>query len=178
MDLEPGKVNTVRADSVTYNSCTFNLLEDFDQAGIRLIRSPYYTDSIHIISDPSVGLLEKNCGAALLSANDPSFWFQSNDSMYFPQGCNMYEELNYKSNYPFTVGLQAFIDGVAVNNGDDIIILNPSATWQKIYVNLGLASALEPSATWFKIYMYGVLDLTKQSSAAIYFDNIKVIRNG
>ncbi len=86
-------------------------------------------------------------------------------------------ELNYKGNYSFTVGIQAFNNGLPGNN-DDIVVLKPTGTWQKIYVDLNLASALEPTSTYFKVYMYGVLDLTVQSSAAIYFDNIKVIRNG
>jgi hypothetical protein len=181
VNLVPGHIDTIQSASVTYNNCTFALLEDFDQAGLKLTHSPYYTDSIHIISDPAIGLLEGKCGAALLNAGDPSFWFTCIDSFPMPIGSIRYMEINYKGNYPFAVGLQSFVNGIAINNGDDIVILKPSSTWQKIYVDLNILNAQDPlvaSATYFKVYMQSVLDLTVQPSAAIYFDNIKVIHNG
>lgn len=173
-DLEPGVVDTLKP-STTYGSVTFSQREDFDQSGLTLEPSPQSADTeVHRINTPNI-ILEGFCGAALLDASHQTFEFISIDSFPAPTGSIKYMELDYKCDNEFTIGLQSYTQSSAYK--DDLLILKPTGTWTKIYVSLNTSLELYPSATRFKIYLRGVLSNGK-SSAAIYFDNIKVIRNG
>jgi ligand-binding SRPBCC domain-containing protein len=72
---------------------------------------------------------------------------ESSISYPLPAGVsNVYLEINYKCNAPFTVGLQ----------GDlfqkDALIINPQSSWNKIYVALANAVSSTPVSDRYKVY--------------------------
>lgn len=86
------------------------------------------------------------------------------------QGNSIFLELDYKCNDLFKVGLVA---GVGREEYIDLIYVNPSEKWNKIYVNLGPNITDIQSADYFKVFITSTVD--ESSEAEYYFDNIKVI---
>lgn len=86
------------------------------------------------------------------------------------QGNSIFLEIDYKCNEIFEVGLFAKISGV---ESMPLIFVNPSETWNKIYVNLGPNITDAQEAEYFKFYIAGKVD--ENSEAEYYFDNIKLV---
>ena len=86
------------------------------------------------------------------------------------QGNYIFLEIDYKCTEQFKVGLLARVGGI---QQIDLIYVNPSPTWNKIYVNLGPNITDYQEAQYFDFFISGVLDGTKE--AEYYFDNIKLI---
>lgn len=88
------------------------------------------------------------------------------------QGNSIFLELDYKCTDLFKVGLFA---KVGKEETMDLIYVNPSEKWNKIYVNLGpnITDAAVDNPEYFKVFLSGTVDET--SEAEYYFDNIKVI---
>ncbi len=86
------------------------------------------------------------------------------------QGNSIILELDYKCTESFQVGLRAKISGVETF---PLYNVNPSPTWNKIYLNLGPRITDTPEASWFEFYIASSID--PDSEAEFYFDNIKLI---
>lgn len=85
-------------------------------------------------------------------------------------GNSIFLEIDYKCNDIFEVGLFAKVSGV---ESIPLIFVNPSPTWNKIYVNLGPNITDTQEAEYFKFYIAGQVDEDKE--AEYYFDNIKLV---
>ena len=91
------------------------------------------------------------------------------------QGNSIFLELDYKCTEMFTVGLLAKIASEEVM---ELVHVNPSKNWNKIYINLGpsITDAASRTPEYFKVYISGATE--KGTEAEYYFDNIKVIYRG
>ncbi len=91
------------------------------------------------------------------------------------QGNSIFLELDYKCTDMFTVGLFAKIASEEVM---ELVHVNPSKNWNKIYINLGpsITDAASRTPEYFKVYISGSTE--KGTEAEYYFDNIKVIYRG
>jgi hypothetical protein len=70
------------------------------------------------------------------------------------------------------VGLYANISGSKVPN--ELLIVNPSDDWNKIYINLSAAVSRNYTAQDFNIFFEAILEEDVEN-AEIYFDNIKLV---
>jgi hypothetical protein len=88
------------------------------------------------------------------------------------QGNSIFLELDYKCTEMFTVGLLAKISG---EERIDLVHVNPSAKWNKIYINLGpnITNTSVDNPEYFKVFISGSTE--KSTLAEYYFDNIKVV---
>lgn len=88
------------------------------------------------------------------------------------QGNSIFLELDYKCTDIFKVGLFAKI---SKEEAIDLIYVNPSESWNKIYVNLGpnITNAASDNPEYFRVFISGSVD--EGSNAEYYFDNIKVV---
>lgn len=86
------------------------------------------------------------------------------------QGDYIFLEIDYKCTEQFKVGLLARTGGL---KQIDLIYVNPSPTWNKIYVNLGPNITDNQEATYFDFFISG--NLNGSQEAEYYFDNIKLI---
>ena len=88
------------------------------------------------------------------------------------QGNSIFLELDYKCTDLFTVGLFAKI---ASEEMIELVHVNPSEQWNKIYINLGpsITDASSDSPEYFRVYISGATE--KATVAEYYFDNIKVV---
>ncbi len=87
-------------------------------------------------------------------------------------GTPIFLEMNFKTNHPVTVGIYA--DNPATNNQQALVILNPTTTWKKIYINLTSAVLSTPTATSYRIF-YGTTKTENEKTAVIDIDNLKLI---
>ena len=88
------------------------------------------------------------------------------------QGNSIFLELDYKCTEVFTVGLFAKI---ASEEMMELIHVNPSEKWNKIYINLGpnITDASSSNPEYFRVFISGSTE--KNTEAEYYFDNIKVV---
>ena len=86
------------------------------------------------------------------------------------QGNSIFLEIDYKCDEVFEVGLFAKISSV---ESIPLVYVNPSPTWNKIYINLGPNITDTQEAEYFKFYIAGKID--EGSEAEYYFDNIKLV---
>ncbi len=88
------------------------------------------------------------------------------------QGNSIFLEMDYKCTDLFTVGLLAKI---ASEDMIELVHVNPSEKWNKIYINLGpsITDASSSNPEYFRVYISGATE--ENTVAEYYFDNIKVV---
>ncbi len=90
------------------------------------------------------------------------------------KGSNVYVELNYKADQQFYIGITS---SLLPSSKAVLLQINPSATWNKIYVDISQAVLdYNVTATGFQIYFL----LQKQvgvSQNTVYLDNLKLVHN-
>ncbi|MBR4157272.1 MAG: hypothetical protein IKU01_11340 [Bacteroidales bacterium] len=100
-----------------------------------------------------------------------NFCFTSTELRGLPnQGNSIFLEIDYKCTEVFEVGMFAKISQM---ENIPLVYVNPSPTWNKIYINIGPTITDTQDAEYFKFYIAGMID--KNSEAEYYFDNLKLV---
>lgn len=95
----------------------------------------------------------------------------SGDGFVLPSGnSNVYLEINYKCNTPFTIGLTSG-DG---SQTYPALVVNAQENWNKIYVQLSTAVSSIVSNR-YKVYFEFLKDADNSDQKQIYLDNIKLL---
>lgn len=89
-----------------------------------------------------------------------------------PPGSEVFLELNYKTENTLVVGVFYRSTGIEVQR--PLMVLNKSAEWNKVYVNLTVPKYDTPNASDFKIF-FGAQTDAGSSQATILLDNIKLV---
>lgn len=148
-------------------STVFEWRENFEESGRTLVKSANSETDYKVISgseafegaSATLGLENQFSVAQLESAQ----WLK------LPRAnANVYLELDYKCNAPFSVGLLA-------DDGSDkhVYSFNEQENWNKVYIQLAEKVNLDPSTNTHKVY-FRLLN-TNNPNARIYLDNIKVV---
>ncbi|MDO9001130.1 MAG: hypothetical protein Q7W45_15305 [Bacteroidota bacterium] len=153
-----------------YNSfTTFAWLENFDGTGFSLIKSTVNnSDTTWKFASPADSFEGKSAEVGL-TGNALIAQVESAITYTLPQASsNVYLEINYKSNQKFEVGV------LAGNETKGALIINPTDTWNKIYIQLANAVNMAPTASAHKIYfrMYKTSD---NANPKMFLDNIKLV---
>lgn len=168
VNLDPGKTVSIDPEVSYFPAVTFKWKEDFESVGVSLTTTSLSDTSLQIISD-TAGVFEgRFSGAAYLDSNNPFFECASSASFSLPLD-NVYLEMNYKCNNSFSVGVYAAGNGSPFTT----LFVNPSAEWNKIYINLAneIGTAHSNPYTVF-------IRMAKNEGVALpelYIDNIKLI---
>lgn len=157
-------------------SITFGFIEDFEKPVINLNKIP--NSDTTIIKTDSVDEIWNDAdnnshysGYVWIGDTLNYFCVASPEFNDLPnQGGSIFLEIDYKCTEKFKVGLFAKMGVIKIIN---LIYVNPSPTWNKIYVNLGPSVTDAHEAEYFKFYLEGFVD--KSKSAEYYFDNLKLI---
>ncbi len=88
------------------------------------------------------------------------------------QGQPVFLEIDYKCDNAFGVGL--FVDEFSTITVAQLIVVNPSEKWNKIYINLGPNISLYGNNARYKVFFEGKLN-EGDTEARFYFDNIKLV---
>jgi hypothetical protein len=151
--------------------------EDFEQSNLSIdstARSEVNLVRTRLTELATAFPYEENKYAAKVVIDNDSATFEaaSHDAYKLPTtGTSVFLELNYKSNNPFTVGL--FLIGSVISQRS-VLVVNPSSTWNKIYINLTPTVSSSKDITNFKVFFTAKKN-TSDPQAEIFFDNIKLL---
>ena len=157
-----------------YQNLIFAWMEDFEGSGISIEENPASdTTIVKVLRQNSPDPNTKYAGAIYLTEDNPIYSGATNEAYAIPkQGSPVLMEIDYKINNYLATGLLIRDPGGYVKV--PLLILNHSADWNKIYVNLGPNLSLHPQASEYRVYFEAGLDHDKNSST-MYLDNIKII---
>ena len=153
-----------------YNSAVFRYKEDFSLASISMISSTP-GDTFGVKHD----LIQK-CMLMRLDASHTVCQAQTTSAFFLPTtGTNVYLEISYKCNTAFELGIIGTSSPAGpLTDQRSAGGANPSAAWNKLYVNLTDLLRTPPYYPYYYIYFYTTYD-TNTTTNEIYIDNIKVI---
>jgi hypothetical protein len=168
--------------TVTYKSnVSFELKEDFESTGI-VFQPDIISDTPIVFVDemtyPDIVQWGYRCGGIFLTEADSLFKAATHTYLDLPKGEQVFMEIDYMNNNTIGMGV------IAQNSADFIehtplVIMNAqpasSMVWKKIYIELTEDVSYEVNATSYEVYLLSVLD-AENTSAAIYLDNIKIVR--
>lgn len=168
IDLQLDKIVTLSPTVSYFTALNFKWKEDFENAGVSLTNTSASDTSIQISTDPSKVFEGNQSGVVYLDANNPYFEAVSSSAYTLPLA-DVFLELNYKCNNPFSIGIYAAGNQTPYTT----LFLNPSEQWNKIYINL----ANEIGALHSNPYNI-FISMAKSESVdfpELYLDNIKLI---
>lgn len=173
VNLERGKIITLTPDVEYFATVQFPWVEGFEGTGTTVIDLP---------SAPFLGVFEKDttpgnayegiaCGHAHLTNDTFDCQVKSSATFSLPttSGQKIYMELHYKADNPFVIGI--------ITNLTEFrpwLTVNPSATWNKIYVDITSTVYTSPIPSSYQVY-FAMNKATSISQADIYIDNIKLL---
>ena len=175
----PDSVIYLKSPKTEYHpNLIFAWLEDFEDTGNSLDETSA-SDTVIERTEPEnnpdafISQNSKYSGAIYLTEERPIYSAATYNSFPMPkQGSPVLMEMDYKTNNYFNTGL--LIRETSGYIKVPLLILKHSATWNKIYINLGPNLSLHPQATEFRVYFEAGLD-TDRTSSTIYLDNLKII---
>ena len=156
----------------TYKDETiFDWMEDFEDPG--LIFQATNNSDTSLIQNNKVVFEGNYSGAIYLDTENDAFECTSIDSLMLSyQNTEIYLEMNYKCNQPFTVGLQLIKLSEKINY--PIIYLNPKDDWNKIHIRLTDVITSNSDAYFQKLFIRARND-TVVADSKIFIDNIKLV---
>ncbi len=178
-DFIPGTVQSLGELTTSYYSDTkFPWMEDFEQPDIS-IESASWSDTIiertYPENNPEAFLSPNSrySGVIDLTSERNEYGGTSHNSFEIQTaGTIILLEMNFKTNNFVTVGLLIRDTYEIVEK--DLLILNHSEEWKKVYINLGSNLSLYPQAIDYKIIFRAGLE-EGMSDAHILLDNIKIV---
>ncbi len=178
--LVEGQVITV-APTVKYiSNVQFSFIEDFEGTGHIFYPRPSGSDTVlKITTIPSQVFEGSGSGIVGLSYADTIRFFEMvsdpNTRYILPaSGSPVFLEINYKCDYPVTIGLYAYSASNVYLGQYTAIQVNTSANWNKMYVYLSPIITSSIGGNKFSVFI-GTLNNTGQSTATLQFDNIKLV---
>lgn len=165
--LTPGNVVSL-TPAFSYRKATrFHFIEDFEAGNLF---SKTGGDTAIIRQSDTV--FEGNFSAALFLDTARNA-FEGHSPFYtLPAGEPVYVELNYRCDHPFQFGILGTKQGF--NTYYYKWNINPKSYWNKIYLNMG-SEVNSLQSEQYQILIRAVLDTTRQQTAAIFLDNIKLV---
>jgi hypothetical protein len=167
--IESGKT-IERPLTFKYNVNTkFAWMENFDSQGYTLIKSDTNpTDTNWKFASP-VDCFEGKCAEIGLTDGALIAQVEASATHTLPAASsNIYLEINYKSNQAFEVGM------VCGSVNKPALFVNPSETWNKIYIQLADAVNRDPKTSAQKVY-FKMVKTSDNANPKMFLDNIKLI---
>ncbi|MGZ5282782.1 MAG: hypothetical protein ACXWEY_10950 [Bacteroidia bacterium] len=170
IDLKRAKVDTIKPVWKYSELTKFPWLENFEGTSVSLELSDNSTTGFRITTT-SDSAFEGN--SAIKASIDPAHnYFECKTKMAYglPRGKAVWLEMNYKTEVPVEVGVYSI--GASGNMKLFAAGINPSAEWNKIYVNLTSTISYEPTTQVFQIYFAA---FNKNNGGTILIDNLKLL---
>lgn len=178
-DFVPGTTQSLGELTTSYFSDTkFAWIEDFEQSD-NSIETTSWSDTAIVRTMPEnspIAFLSPDSqysGIINLDADSSEYGGTSYNSFEAQTaGTIIIMEMNFKTDNYLTTGL--LIRDNSTVEEKNLLILNHSDDWKKIYINLGANLSLYPTAIDYKIIFRAGLESYK-SEAQILLDNIKIV---
>ena len=149
--------------------------ESFDGSGFSLAPTDQSDTIMYQLAPSDTNVFEgASSGVVYLDTTNTQFEFSSTTFYDLPgSGAAVFLEMDYKCSQEMQVGLYIDLPSSGLEQVP-IYNLNPTQTWNKIYIQLGYVVSTYSYSNKFKVYFKGVKDIGNQK-ASFYFDNIKVV---
>lgn len=175
--LEENKTITI-SPKTKYTSKTKFWIENFEDAGIKIITDPNYPYIFSTGNDPEISKYGQRYGQIKLSKIDSSWYGYTNGKLNLPKnGAEVYLEIDYINSNSILTGIQSVSLINGLKNNPNIQLNRQNETnlqWKKIYIDLKEIVSSSINADYFEVYFQAILDANLESSF-IYLDNIKIV---
>jgi len=179
LPLERGKVLSLKPVFKYYSTVSFPIVEDFEKNTGFFMKNSTSTDTFTTKIDTANAGFGDKCLMMQLSPTYTVCQVQSTSGFSLPNnGPNVYLEFNYKSNYSVEAGLIGSASpGVLGTDQRSAGGANPSASWNKMYIDLTNLVRTPPYYNYYFLYFYTSTAFDASVGAPkIYIDNVKVVR--
>jgi hypothetical protein len=176
-NLVPGETSFFNPQVSYFDSLSFPLLANFDDISGNKLESTSISDTnIFITTNPSKTFEGNGSQIVTLLRDSGYIEFQTVDAYDLPkQGTPVYAELNYKCTHILSVGIAAYYP-LSNTRKQLVINLNPTDTWNKVYLNLTNQVSTEIGAANYRLFFF-VEKLRGTGPAEILIDNLKIIHS-
>ncbi len=173
IDLQKEEIDTI-SPVVTYFPGKIQWKEDFEDAGISIVRYVDSDTSIYKTTDPADAFEGSFSGVANLDATRHYILCVSDSTLEIPQNQSpVFLEMNYKTNTYLTVGMYGKLAS-GTTERIPTIVLNPTNEWKKIYINLTYTANYTVNTNGFKVF-FEANKPDSLTSAKVLIDNIKLL---
>ncbi|MEI6851980.1 MAG: hypothetical protein WCL06_04020 [Bacteroidota bacterium] len=173
IDLQKEEIDTI-SPVVTYFPGKIQWKEDFEDAGISIVRYVDSDTSIYKTTDPADAFEGSFSGVANLDATRHYMLCVSDSTLEIPQNQSpVFLEMNYKTNTYLTVGMYGKLAS-GTTERIPTIVLNPTNEWKKIYINLTYTANYTVNTNGFKVF-FEANKPDSLTSAKVLIDNIKLL---
>jgi hypothetical protein len=174
-ELFPDSVITIQPHATYAEGLQFAFIEDFESVGI-IFEKTLRSDTLMVKSnDPQHVFEGLYSGYIAVDAARPFCEVESLNSYQLSQtGGFSFVEIDCKSTMHFYIGVMANEAGYTTQH--PIIVITPSDTWKKIYVNLTPTVSRLQKAYSFNIFIAAQLDQS-ETKGEVWIDNVKLIHH-
>lgn len=171
--LYPDSIITILPSAIYEEGLTFDFIEDFESVGLVFDKTERSDTTLMKVNEPEFVFEGEYSGHVVLE-NDRVFFEAKTLSTYdLPKsGGFCFIELNCKSTVPFYVGL--FANEFNFSTQHPIVVITPSETWKKLYINLTPTLMRLQTAINFNIFIASQLE-ENETGGKLWIDNIKLI---
>lgn len=136
MNFMPGEQVTISPTFRYTDNVKFRILDDFE-TGTEFTADLDLSSNTKLVSLPGIGYQDSRGGLMEVTSEDNVLIVASQSQLTgFPIGGDVILEMTFKSNTLIVVGINA-IYNFGVNQTFSKVILNPSQSWEKVYIDLG-----------------------------------------
>ena len=185
VNLQTGKISNLKPVVNYFQQTNFAWMENFEGVQASIIPNPMNPGDTTIKTTHDLTQVYEGRASGVITlapnVNKPNFTYEGISSpatgFSLPSDgmTSTYLELNYKCNNSFTVGFYASAGTGPIDFATPVPVagVNPSVTWNKIYLNLTPVLAQVPTSKYV-IYLYMVPD-RGVTTPVLYLDNIKLL---
>ncbi len=171
--LYPDSIIKIAPTSSFSDAAKIVWYEAFEDGGITLEKTYRSDTNIFKTSDITKRFEGDYSGIVNMDADHEFFEIKSSTSYILPQGGSaVFLELNYKCNQEFSVGVFANTPSQSLQS--EVLIINKSDTWNKIYVNLTGRVSANSDAINYNVF-FGAFKSADVAVPEILLDNIRLV---
>jgi len=175
INLDEGEIRKIEPVVTYFDSLQFAFMANFDDlSGSKLEAAGASDTTIALSSDPNLVFEGAGSMLAALYRDSGFIEFQMVEPVELPkQGTTIYLELNYKTTHILNVGLKANYTSSGTVSAP-LVSLNPSETWNKIYINMTRQVSQQVNAANYRVYFYAPKP-AGSGKMELFIDNMKIV---
>jgi len=170
--LTPDSITTIAGNVSYYANTEFAWKEDFESN--LTIEEQSQSDTAIIRTSEISDVFQGNySGRITLTALENFYLGYMKDAAQLPKlNSPVYLEMNYKIEEMLVIGMYSQVTGSILK--EDVLVLNTTDTWKKIYINFTPLVNRYSGSYDFKVFLESTLS-TGSDQAVILLDNIKLV---
>lgn len=178
LDLQKDSLMPLDVNMRYYGNSIFNMVEDFEDNNPQFETTPNSKAGWEVSSnaaDPSSWIFEGlHSGKSVLNVED--YYLQIITKEMFEnlpkQGLPVFIEMDFKTNTTIVLSFMSYVNGIGESH--DLIYLNPTEEWKKIYINLTSTISYQPNVHHYK-FVISANHSSNNEESVVLIDNFKIV---